>query len=182
MNLFKTLFIAIFTLFVVNAFAQDETNGLVPQVNLTILAPGVSGELPLSSNFSAVGKIALGFAFQASVTNGQSNFDFLVAPIYTLQGRYYYNGLKSETKKGKSLFVNSGNYAFAQFAGNLDALSTSVSGAGASSYSFGAGWGLQRIYKNKVIVSWGIGVGYYSTQQLNLISEFTLGINLYRPK
>ena len=181
MKLFKNLSFIIFTFLVFNAFGQEESNGLVRQVNLSILYPGVSAEMPLSSNFSMVGKLGLGGGFGASAsTNGQSNFDYFVAPVYGIQGRFYYNGVKSETRKGKALFANSGNYAFLQVAGNFNAIATSFPTSGSTaSLNAGLGWGLQRIYQNKFLISWGIGLGYYSIGQISAIGEFTLGINLF---
>lgn len=91
------------------------------------LYPGVSAEFPLSGNFSVVPKLGFGIGFSATASsNGQSELFYVIAPAYNLQGRLYYNGLKRETRKGKSLFRNSGNYAFAQFGGNLEAIATST--------------------------------------------------------
>lgn len=174
------ILIALFTICSMNLFAQNDDLALERQVNVTILYPGVSAELPLSNNFSIVPKVGLGFGFAATAsTNNQPELFYILAPAYNLQGRLYYDGLKRETRKGKSLFRNSGNYAFAQFGGNLDAIASSGSTTESTAgYSFGLGWGLQRIYQNNVIFSWGIGLGYYSTGNIFTIGEFTLGINL----
>lgn len=180
MKSLKLFLIVVLTICSINVFAQEEDLTLERQVNISILYPGLSAEFPLSESFSIVPKAGFAFSLSATAsTNSQAELFFLIAPAYNLQGRFYYNGLKSETKKGKALFRNSGNYAFAQFGGNLDAVASSINlNESIAGFSLGAGWGLQRVYGNNVIVSWGIGLGYYSTQQISLISEFTLGINL----
>lgn len=179
MKSLKLFLIASLTICSIPLFAQDEDLALERQVNITILYPGVSAEFPLSDNFSVVPKAGLAFAFSATASTGsQAELFYLIAPAYNLQGRYYYDGLKRESKKGKALFRNSGNYAFAQFGGNLNALATSAQSSDVAAFSLGAGWGLQRVYGNNAIVSWGIGLGYFSTQQISFIGEFTLGINL----
>ncbi len=183
MKSIQTIFILLFMCsFTTSINAQYSDAGLIKQVNAAILYPGVSAELPLRENISISGKLGLAFGFAGTTSsNGQSQFNYIVSPAFNLQGRFYYNGLKETTKKGKSLFGNSGNYGFFQVAGNLAPIATNSSIAeNGTSYSVGVGWGLQRLYGNNFIVSWGIGLGYHTIGQINAIGELTLGINLYK--
>jgi len=181
MKLFKYLLFVSFIFSSFNLTAQDKYAVLERQLNISILYPGVSAELPLSDYFSIVPKVGLGFSFEGYVSNVGSQFNYLVAPAANLQGRFYYAGLKNETKRGNALFRNSGNYGFLQVSGNLPSIASSFGDIDAG-VSVGIGWGLQRIYQNNILLSWGLGVGYDSwIQSGNWIGEFTLGY-VIRPK
>jgi hypothetical protein len=170
--------------FATNIFAQEEDKQLVTQANISLLYPGFSIETPLSEKITIFGKVGLGLGLAATdFPDGEFQVSYGIVPAYNVQGRYYYTGVKSETRKGKSLFSNSGNYVFAQVAGNFAPIATNADTNGflASDYTVhgvGLGWGFQRTYKNNFLISWGIGVGYETTQRVNMISEFTLGIAL----
>ncbi len=181
MKLFKYLLFVSFIFGSFNLTAQDKYAVLERQLNISILYPGVSAELPLSDYFSIVPKVGLGFSFEGYVSNVGSQFNYLVAPAANLQGRFYYAGLKNETKRGNALFRNSGNYGFFQVSGNLPSIASSFGDIDAG-VSVGVGWGLQRIYQNNILLSWGLGVGYDSwIQSGTWIGEFTLGY-VIRPK
>jgi hypothetical protein len=183
MNQLKSLCLFFFAcLFTLNLFGQAEDNELVRQVNISILYPGFSAEAPLNEKISIFGKFGLGLELSATnFPDGEYTIDYTIAPAYNIQGRFYYKGSKSETRSGKLLFSNSGNYAFVQLAGNLPPLAASYLIRNEDGvYNLGLGWGFQRVYKSNFLISWGIGVGYYTTQNINLISELTLGISLYK--
>jgi len=169
--------------FATNIFAQDDDNQLVTQVNIPILYPGFSVETPISEKFTVFGKIGLGLGLSATnFPDGEYQVGYAIAPAYNVQGRYYYNGVKSETRKGNLLFSNSGNYAFVQIAGNLSPFATNTDTNSLFErdpvHRIGLGWGFQRVYKSNFLISWGIGVGYQSTGNISPISELTLGITL----
>ncbi len=175
MKFFKLLFISLLITYSFDVIAQDKYTSVEKQLNISILYPGISAELPLADNFSFVPKVGLGLSFEGYVSNAGSQFNYIIAPACNVQGRFYYSGLKNQTRRGKELFRNSGNYAFAQLGGNLNAIASSFN-SDVAKVSFGAGWGIQRIYRNNILFSWGIGLGYDSLLQSGTwISEFTLG-------
>ena len=183
MKYLRFFFINLFVIYSFNISSQDKNSVLERQLNISILYPGVSAEFPLSDYFSIIPKVGLGFSFDAYYSSfGGSNFDYIIAPTGNLQGRFYYAGLKEQTRKGKELFRNSGNYGFFQLSGNLPPIASSFRNSYYLRYSVGIGWGLQRIYKNNVLLSWGLGLGFDSYLQSGTwINEFTLGYAI-RPR
>lgn len=181
MRYLKFFFINLLVIYSFNVSAQDKYVVLERQFNISILYPGLSAEFPFADYFSIVPKAGLGLSFKGYISNTGSQFNYLIAPVANLQGRYYYAGIKQQTRRGKALFRNSGNYGFLQLSGNLNSIASSIGDVN-SGYSIGVGWGLQRIYQNNVLLSWGIGLGFDSAIQTGTwINEFTLGY-VIRPK
>lgn len=175
------LLLALFVCLSFSVFGQNEAKGLVRQVNLSIIHPGISAELPVSNKFSIIGKTGIRVNFNIyEIGNVITDYDYSLFPTYNVQGRYYYQGVKRDTYKGKELLGNSGDYLFLQFGGNLDVLASSVQFTeSVAGYNTGLGLGLQRIYGNKLIVSLGFGAGYSIASGFGTIGEFTLGFNLF---
>lgn len=161
-----------------SVFAQNEP--VKKQVDVGILYPSLSAEFPLANKFTLYGRAGLGAGGVGGVAYGGQGvgFYYTVAPMYNLQGRYYYNGIKSETKSGKPLVGNSGMYCFLTAQGHLKPLISSYDVKDNGIFIVGAGWGIQRAYTNRFVWSFGLGYGY-STDGFTGVGELKLGVNLF---
>lgn len=175
----KILFVVLLSIISLSAFAQSEP--LKKQVDVGILYPSFSAEFPLANKFTIYGRGGIGSGGVGGVAFGGDGFGLMyrVMPMYTLQGRYYFNGIKSETKKGKALVGNSGAYGFLAAQGHTRPFLTSHENEENNGiFIIGGGLGMQRTYTNRFVWSFGLGYGY-STGGFTGIGEFKLGINLF---
>lgn len=152
-------------------------------VGLELIGLDFIGEFPVSER-ATFRVSAAGFLHTARVEVIEEDFTTRLGlrAVGTATYRYYYR-IKDINRKGKPLLFNSGNFIFGEFKGSqvmyqkrpddfqrrYDDFNTTV----------GAGWGIQRMYRNGFVFSLGIGPGYDILEQhFTWIGELTLGIRL----
>lgn len=179
MRIIKIVFVLLFSFVYLNVFAQNEP--IKKQLDIGILFPSVSFELPLTNKWSIYGRTGIGAGGVGGVAFGGEGYGLMyqVSPMYNLQGRYYYNGVKSATKSGNPLIGNSGMYCYLMAKGHLQPFIASFDTEEyESQFAIGAGWGIQRAYTNRFVWSFGLGFGL-TNDGLTSVGELKLGINLF---
>lgn len=178
----KTKLISVLTLFLFPIFlnAQDripvELNDV--QINLNILAPGLTLEKMITENTSAT--IGLGLTpLYTDIGNEDSiEPEVSINPFLRASYRNYY----PRKKVKKKLNPNSGNYIglVTGYYFNSIAESTDVATFRQSdSFYMGAMWGIQRNYKSGIHLGFSIGGGFGTGQNMDLdyvgVGEFEFG-------
>lgn len=174
-NIKQLFLLGLFSFLAIATFAQDAEGVLVKQSYINILPLSYNIELPVSNDNSVLIEAGAGFALNGTATENSLNVDLILAPFLELDFRHYYK-FKSENKKGKSLFLNSGNYLFGTLSGSSGTLGTNIDTS--PSIVLGGGWGVQRVYQNNFVFNFGIGLGYHSngTYPVSLLGDLGLGI------
>jgi hypothetical protein len=163
--------------------AQEELDQLVTQQFVNLLPLSYNIELPVGGRGTFVMESGLDLAFFAEFSFGSggssSSTNFAITPFVELNYRNYYR-LKSRSRRGKVLFLNSGNYFFGTIKGNIAPIISTFNIE--SNVVLGGGWGMQRIYKSNIIFNFGIGGGYYMNSDfpINWLGDFGVGLMLGR--
>jgi len=137
------------------------------------------GEFPIAPR-STFRVAAGGILSGSTVQVGQNDFDIVGFGVFSASASYrFYYKFKDINRKGKPLFYNSGNFFFGQLTGSLPAFNSRDDLILNSAATIGGGWGLQRMYQNKFVFSFGIGPGFrIPNSRFTVIGEMTLGIRL----
>jgi len=148
------------------------------QINLNILAPGVTLEKMITENTSATFGVGL---TPLSVDNGTEDSvepEVSINPFVRASYRNYY----PRNKVKKELNPNSGNYIGLVAGYYFDSIAESSDAATfrqADSFYMGAIWGIQRNYQSGIHLGFSIGGGFGTGQNMDLdfvgVGEFEFG-------
>ncbi len=178
----------IFTIALLFAFmllkAQDHHHFTQPVFTATILAPGVSYEIPVSKTITAKFKtvVSAGISYSSGMALGTA-YSLSAIPTASAEFRYYYNfqqrisSGKNTNRNSANYIASAGKYAISYTTFHFDDGSTVRS----TSYYPNAGivWGFQRNYRNRLSLDFNIGPSISSPllyQEFDFIGNFTLGI------
>ncbi|MFT4759351.1 MAG: hypothetical protein ACI9XO_002024 [Paraglaciecola sp.] len=178
----KKIIATLFTLNILLAqsFGQETPTPLSPiwTVNFVPFGSAIIGEFPISKKSTIRAEIG-GVMTVAGGEISYSNIDVGVG--FSLFGSInyrYYHLVKKRTDPAKYLY-NSGNFIFGQVLYYAPPLWKNDKFNFESRTSIGAGYGLQRVLKNRFVFSIGLGLGYYLPQKdVFFVGDLTLGILL----
>jgi len=113
--------------------------------------------------------------------SGGSNINtvFVLTPTITAEPRFYYN-LKKRSKKGKSIFKNSGNFLSLKFfyVPNLFVISNLRNVSARKSLSIIPEWGIKRTIGKHFTYELGLGIGYYIDLEDSWFNATTADLHL----
>lgn len=155
-----------------------------PVLTATILAPGVSYEIPIANKFTAKFKAVVsgGMSYSSGMAVG-TTYSLSAIPTASGELRYYYNfqqrmNTKKNTDRNSANYIAlAGKYGISFTTFHYDDGSTDRS----TSYYPNAGivWGFQRNYRNRFSLDFNIGPSISSPlayHEFDFIGNFTLGI------
>lgn len=164
-------------------FAQEEKEAALTKtwtLNFVVVGAGLVGEFPVGEQVTLRLETGGVFGINPQINN-LSEFEVGIGftPYALANFRYFYQ-LKKNTSS-RRFFYNSGDFVFAQINGYTPPVFSTDSFDFRGRVSAGIGWGFQRVFSNKFVLSLGGGFGYYWPQNSILpIGDLTLGI-LLRP-
>lgn len=170
-------------------YAQDslqtasETYLRPQQVALNFLPPGFIYEAALGNKTTLSINPGLDINFSYSSLYGTI---FLLRPFLDLQFRYYYN-FERRISMSKNIANNSANFIGLRVTGVTPSLTDSEDVETTNALAIGPVWGIQRTYKDGIILRLHLGLGVSidelrDNEPIVFLSGFSLGFVLRRDK
>lgn len=137
---------------------QSTTLNNIFEINYNFLGFGVSYEHVLSNKFTIKGE----FSYEGGVFFDEDSSDFILAPSFSAEGRYYYN-LNKRVSKGLNSKNNSGNFISlkAHYFSDFATIKSSDNISIYNQFYLAPMWNISRNFgKSNFGYEVGIGAGY----------------------